>query len=165
MTLFPASTGTVTVKYATANNGSASSAAITPPPAGRSHSPPGQTSKTVAVKVNGDKIKESNETFVVNLSAPTGATLADGQGLGTLLNDDGPVLRITDVSKIEGNTRTSPAIFAVTLTPASTGTVTLKYATANGTALTGQRLHCHQRHVDVHPRADQQNGGGECHRR
>ena len=44
----------------------------------------------------------------MNLSAPSGATLFDGQGLGTVLNDEGPVLRITDVAKAEGNRAPAP---------------------------------------------------------
>jgi len=39
--------------------------------------------------VNGDVANEPDETFTVNLSNPTGATIADGQGLGTIGNDDG----------------------------------------------------------------------------
>ena len=50
--------------------------------------PAGQTSKTVNVSVRGDTTREANETFYVNLTAPGGATLADAQGLGTIVNDD-----------------------------------------------------------------------------
>jgi hypothetical protein len=52
--------------------------------------PAGQTAGIVTVLVGGDTITETDETFVVNLSNPTGATLADGQGLGTIVNDDTP---------------------------------------------------------------------------
>ena len=38
--------------------------------------------------VNGDTTAESNETFFVNLSAPSGATISDSQGQGTITNDD-----------------------------------------------------------------------------
>ena len=49
----------------------------------------GQTSKTVSVSVCGDRVKESNETFVVDLSNATGgAVIGDGQGTGTIVNDD-----------------------------------------------------------------------------
>ena len=48
----------------------------------------GQTSKTISVTVNGDTTVESDETFLVNLSSPSGATLADAQGQGTITNDD-----------------------------------------------------------------------------
>jgi len=42
----------------------------------------------VTVNVTGDTTQEANETFFVNLSAPSGATLFDGKGRGTLRNDD-----------------------------------------------------------------------------
>jgi hypothetical protein len=48
----------------------------------------GETTKTVSVPINGDTTAETNETFFLNLSNPTNATIADGQGLGTILNDD-----------------------------------------------------------------------------
>ncbi len=143
VTLSPASTGTVTVKYATANGTARTGNRDYTATSGKLTFTPGQIRKTVAVKVIGDTVKEADETFVVNLSAPTGATLADNQGIGTILNDDGTAsnatLRIADVSKAEGNAGTSNANFVVTLSPASTGTVTVKYATANGTARTGNR--------------------------
>lgn len=47
-----------------------------------------QTSKTVTVSVLGNTTVEANETFTVNLSGATGATIFDGQGVGTILNDD-----------------------------------------------------------------------------
>ncbi|HEV2798945.1 MAG TPA: FG-GAP-like repeat-containing protein [Pyrinomonadaceae bacterium] len=49
----------------------------------------GQTSTTIEVNVNGDTTLEVNETFNVNISNPTNATISDGQGTGTILNDDG----------------------------------------------------------------------------
>ena len=98
---------------------------------------PGQTSKTVTVQVKGDTQQEANETFTVKLSNPNGATLADAVGRGTILNDDGPVLKLTDVTKAEGNSGTTAYTFTVTLSPASTGTVSVNYATANDTALAG----------------------------
>jgi subtilisin family serine protease len=50
---------------------------------------PGQTAQTVTVRVNGDRKVEQDETFSVNLSGATNATIADGVGLGTIRNDDG----------------------------------------------------------------------------
>lgn len=49
---------------------------------------PGVTSKTISVQVKGDTQPEANETFKINLSAPTNATIIDGLGVGTILNDD-----------------------------------------------------------------------------
>ena len=51
----------------------------------------GQTSKTISVTVKGDKKKEATETFFVNLSSPTNATIAGAQGIGEILDDDTPV--------------------------------------------------------------------------
>ena len=48
----------------------------------------GDTQQTVTVTVNGDTTVELDETFTVKLSNPTGATIADDQGLGTITNDD-----------------------------------------------------------------------------
>jgi large repetitive protein len=48
----------------------------------------GQIARTVAVQVKGDVFVEPNETLAVNLSSPGNATIADSQGLGTILNDD-----------------------------------------------------------------------------
>ena len=48
----------------------------------------GVTQQTVTVTVNGDTTVEPDETFTVNLSSATGATIADNQGLGTITDDD-----------------------------------------------------------------------------
>ena len=49
---------------------------------------PGETAKVVTVSVVGDLQVELNETFSLDLSNPVGATIADGTGVGTILNDD-----------------------------------------------------------------------------
>lgn len=49
---------------------------------------PGTTTRTLDVTVIGDTNLEPNETFFVNLSEPFGTTIADGQGVGTILDDD-----------------------------------------------------------------------------
>ncbi len=49
---------------------------------------PGQTSKTVSVTIRNDTRRESTEYFYVNLSSPSGATISDSQGVGTILDDD-----------------------------------------------------------------------------
>ncbi|HKU77811.1 MAG TPA: Calx-beta domain-containing protein [Pyrinomonadaceae bacterium] len=49
----------------------------------------GQTSETIDVFVIGDTLVEGTEQFFVNLSNLTGnATIADGQGMGTIVDDD-----------------------------------------------------------------------------
>jgi hypothetical protein len=48
----------------------------------------GQLSRNIAVTINGDTTVEADETLNVVLSAVAGATLQDGQGVGTITNDD-----------------------------------------------------------------------------
>ena len=97
---------------------------------------PGETSKTITVLVNGDRLGEPNETFVVNLSAPTNATIADDQGVGTILDDE-PRVSINDVTVTEGNAGTVNATFTVSLSVAYDVAVTVHYQTANGSATAG----------------------------
>ena len=69
---------------------------------------PGVTTQPVNVTVNGDAKNEANETLTVNLNGPVNATIADGQGIGTIVNDDAvPTLSINDVAVAEGNAGTS----------------------------------------------------------
>jgi hypothetical protein len=99
--------------------------------------PAGQTSKTVSVTLNGDATVEPTETFVVNLSGPSGATIADNQAIGYIVNDDGPTLSIGDVTISEGNSGTKLATFTVTLSQTVATAVTFNAATSNGTATAG----------------------------
>ena len=49
----------------------------------------GTSTQTVSVTIRGDTTYEPNETFFVNLTGATnGGTILDGQGLGTIVNDD-----------------------------------------------------------------------------
>lgn len=96
---------------------------------------PGQTSKTVAVAVKGDTLDESDETFVLNVRNPVNATLADSTSHCTITdNDPPPGLSIDDVTVTEGNAGTVEAEFTVTLSAAGGKTVTVNWATADGTA-------------------------------
>lgn len=99
---------------------------------------PGQTSRPINVTVNGDATFELNETFNVNLSAPLNATIADNQGVGTILNDDPqPAISINNQTVAEGNSGPTTVTFAVSLSRASSQTITVNYATANGSATAG----------------------------
>lgn len=96
---------------------------------------PGETSGTFTLWVYGDTYKEPDETFFVNLSSPSNATIADGQGVGTIRNDDAvPALFINNVSLVEGNRGTTAFVFTVSLSAPSDQTVTVSYATADGPA-------------------------------
>ncbi len=78
----------------------------------------GQSSKQYNVVINGDTNAEPNETFFVNVTNVTGATLGDGQGLGTISNDDFTAIPI---NQIQGSGNTSPFASQIVTT---TGIVT-----------------------------------------
>ena len=74
----------------------------------------GETTKQVTVFINGDLLDEANETYFLDLSNAANATIADGLGLGTITNDDGPPsLSVNDVTVTEGDSGTTSATFTV----------------------------------------------------
>ena len=255
VTLSPTSAGTVTVNFATSNV-SATAGSDYVATNGTLTFNPGDSLKTVVVTINGDTTPEGNETFVVTLSAPSGATISDALGVGTITNDDGPIpgvtcpstvapgatfmvtvnagssamdwvasyaagapavpvppyqyvplprpqtlaltapstvgmkevrlyandgfvligtcpyqvaalpaLSINDVTVTEGNSGTTTATFNVTLSPTSAGTVTVNFATADGTATAGSDYVANQRDADVQPRGEPQDGRRDHQRR
>jgi ELWxxDGT repeat protein len=133
--LSTASDQPVTVAYATAD-GTATAGSDYQAASGTLTFAPGETSKSFTVLVNGDQLGEPNETFRVNLSGPTNATVADGQGLGTILDDE-PRLNIGDATIAEGHIGTRAATFTVTLSAATDQPVTVAYSTADGSAVAG----------------------------
>ena len=99
---------------------------------------PGQTSKPVGVTINGDTKKEADQDFTLDLSNPTNATISDASGVGTITNDDPvPDASIADASLAEGDAGTATLSFDVTLSHPSDDTVTVDWATSDGTATTG----------------------------
>lgn len=139
--LSEASTQSISVNYATAND-TAIAGSDYIAKSGTLNFSPGQTSKTFTVPILGDTLDEANETFKVNLSQANNATIADGQGVGTIIdNDDStPVLSqlsINDVSVTEGDSGSKNATFTVSLSAASTESITVDYGTGNGTATAG----------------------------
>jgi large repetitive protein len=138
VTLSVASGRTVTINYATAA-GTATTPSDFAATSGMLSFSPGQTAKTIAVPIIGDLADEPNETFTVSLTTPTNATVADNQGVGTIINDDSavPTLNVNDISVTEGNSGTVAAVFTVVLGGISTQTITVDYATADATATAG----------------------------
>src|SRR5262249_32648527 len=126
----------VSVAYATVN-GSALAGSDFQAASGTLTFAPGETIKPVTVLVNGDRLGEANETFVVTLSDTSNATIFDGQGTGTI-SDDEPRISISDVSKKEGKKGQKTSFtFTVTLSVAYDQPVTMSFQTVNGTATTG----------------------------
>ena len=95
----------------------------------------GETTQTVSVNVNGDALDEEDETYTVELSNATNATVADRTSLGTITDDDPlPALSVNDVTVTEGERRHEvDATFTVGLDKL-TADRAVDFATANGTA-------------------------------
>ena len=142
VTLSKASNEVVTVGYTTSNGSAYADDYL--PAVGLLTFAPGETSKTVAVGVVGDTLVELDEQFSVNLSGANNATITRGVAVGTIVNDDVdqspatlPTVSIADRSVTESNGEHAHFMFTVTLSKASEETVTVQYATSDGTALAG----------------------------
>jgi predicted extracellular nuclease len=108
----PAGPGGVTITYSTAD-GTATAGSDYTATGGTVVIAEGDNAIAFSVLVNGDTTAEADETFFVNIDSVTGAIVADGQGLGTIQNDDFSVVQIHD---IQGNGLMSPLNGAVVTT-------------------------------------------------
>ena len=79
--------GTSSVHYET-EGVTATSGVDFAPASGMLSFPTGVTTRTLTVDVTSDRLDESDEVLVVNLSNPNGGHIVDGQGLGTITDDD-----------------------------------------------------------------------------
>jgi len=86
VTLSAASNRTVTVDFSTADGTATVADNDYVANSGTLTFNPGDTSKQIAVLVNGDTAPEPDETFFVNLGNATNATIAKAQGVGTIQN-------------------------------------------------------------------------------
>jgi hypothetical protein len=135
VSLSAASNQTITVAYTTVD-GNATAGSDYQAASGWLTIPAGQTSATFTVAVKGDRLPEPTETFAVNLSAATSATISDAQAIGTIVDDE-PRISISDVTKNEGKKgQTTSFTFTVTLSTAYDQPVTMSFQTVNGTAKT-----------------------------
>ena len=132
-------TGTTTVNYAiaagTATAGSDYDYSLQPQTGTLSFAS-GVSTQTVTVHTIDDATVESAETLLVNLSNPSaGTVISDSQGTGTIIDNDtaAPGFSIDDVSVTEGGLES----FTITRTGSTSGTNSVNFATANGTATAG----------------------------
>jgi len=99
---------------------------------------PGETSRTAIVSVVGDNFRENaTEIFFLNLSNPTNVTIIRNRGTGAIVEDDPlPVLSVSPLTFVEGNSGTNQYVINVRLTGVTTLTTTVGYNLSNnlGTA-------------------------------
>ena len=139
VTLDEAASDTVTVDYAT-SDGTATAGSDYTAASGTLTFDAGTTSKTISVSMADDETDESDETFTVTLSNASGADLGTSTATGTITNravvvETTPTLSIAGGSGTEGDD--DDIDFTVTLNEAATDTVTVDYATSDGTADAG----------------------------
>jgi glucose/arabinose dehydrogenase len=133
--LSAASLDAVTVDWTTVNRTAKAGSDYTFA-SGRLDFAPGATARSITVAVAGDSIVEGKQSFDVVLSSPTGATLADGVGRGTILNDDGAgTLAFSRDAYRHAESRS--ATITVRRTDGGAGGVSVRYATAPVTATAG----------------------------
>lgn len=104
---------------------------------------PGETTKIVAVTIFGDAVSENNETFLVNLSNPSGGTLGTpSSSQVTITNNSGVPPTISgqhrwSVSAYAASEEVGSIIVAVTRTDGAAGPISVVYETQDGTAVAG----------------------------
>jgi len=100
---------------------------------------PGATRADAVVPVLGDTLREPVESFLVTLSAPSSAggsaSLADPEAVGSIVDDDGILVSVADVTVREG--AGAEALFEVSLNKPVSAGVSVSYATVESTATAG----------------------------
>jgi hypothetical protein len=140
VTLSGARSYPVTVGYAT-KSGTATSPADYATASGTLTFAPGLTSKTVTVKVAGDALDETDETFTLELADPLNATVARGSATGVIADDDPlPQMTIDDASAVEGDFGdTADVVMKVSLSVPSGRPITVAYVYGMGGGNTATR--------------------------
>jgi hypothetical protein len=95
----------------------------------------GQSTASFAVTVNGESLVELDETVLVNLSNASGAQIGDGQGVGTISNDDSATVALAGVTQNEGHAGTTSFVFTATLSAGVQGGVSVPVSSTDGTAM------------------------------
>jgi hypothetical protein len=126
----------VTVTYGTADNSASAGSDYQTASGTLTFIPGGPLTQNITVVVNGDRIAEGDEYFLVNLSNPTAGAVVNGQSYGNIVDDE-PRFTIGDVYQNEGASGTTSFTFAVWLSAAYDQEVTVNFRTVSGTATSG----------------------------
>ena len=91
----------------------------------------GETSKTITVNVNGDRIVEADEGFLITLSSVSGGILGTSTAAGLIRNDDLDAaisIAAANVTAAEGNAGGKPFAFTVIRSVTTAGTTTVNWS-------------------------------------
>ncbi|HEY9401463.1 MAG TPA: Calx-beta domain-containing protein [Pyrinomonadaceae bacterium] len=138
VTLSAASAKSISLFYQTAD-GTTSGMSDYQPASVETTFNPGTTKQTISITITGDRTYEPDETFFVNISSSSNATVADAQGQGTITNDDPlPTIPAPGVAYAnEGDAGTTEANVIVQLSNPSYQAITVNYSTVDSTAHAG----------------------------
>ena len=137
VTLSAAAPVPVTVNYAT-SNGTATAGSDYTAQSGTLTFAPSQTSQSISVPISDDNIDEPNETFSIALSTAVGARLGTPNSTTVTITDDDPVPTVSwQAANISVNEAAGSALVSAVLTNPAAATITVHYATSNGTATAG----------------------------
>lgn len=103
---------------------------------------PGETSKNITIRTLNDNVYEETESFTVKLSNPGGGDniyilSSDTTGVTIFDNEPKPIVSVSNITVEEPRFGTAEALFTVRLTNPTSQTVTVNYATNNGSATAG----------------------------
>lgn len=93
----PAGPGGVSLRWSTADGTARAGEDYDAVVNGEALVPAGADRVEVEVRISGDTVEEADETLQVTVTAATGATIADGIATGTILNDDFPIVPISQI--------------------------------------------------------------------
>ena len=94
----------------------------------------GDNRGTISVPIVDDTLEEDDETFRLQLTSPTNATISDQEAIAVIFDDDGtPRISVGDVETLE-NDADGTIDFPVTLSHVAADPVTVRYTTFDGTA-------------------------------
>jgi uncharacterized repeat protein (TIGR01451 family) len=97
---------------------------------------PGVTNQIFTVPITDDLMTEPAEIFTVTLSNPSNARTGTNNPATVIIIDNDPLVQFSSASYSVGESA-GPAVITVTLAPAPVLTVTVDYATSDGTAMAG----------------------------
>ncbi|MBD2682122.1 MULTISPECIES: DUF4347 domain-containing protein [Nostoc] len=119
-----ASTDVITVGYNTGNNTAIAGVDYTSATGSITFNP-GVTTQTITIPILNDFVAESSESFFINLTNPTNATIADNQGIGTITDDDTAGITISPTNALVTTEAGGTANFSIQLTSQPTANVTI----------------------------------------
>jgi hypothetical protein len=141
VTLSAAATREVTFRYVL-NAGSAAAGSDFVGGSGTARIPVGQSSATIPVRIVGDRVPESQESFAVTISGAVNATIQNASGTVTINDNDvrasGPTVGVAGGTAVEGHFGTPVLRFTVSLSQPSSRLASVAYSTIDGTARAGE---------------------------